>query len=263
MSTRVPEGDCAPRQSRIAGTADGRASAARARGWMDALPEAADYNAVAIAKETKEAGRSDSSKKVHKAMRESYLAFCAHLKVDPSVVDQTTAAHVANFYKFRTKNYELGLSTSKHISAQMGIYFDELGYHGPWTTGDIDGKIFVNGNPNESKQVADNKRTHKIKLAAQGRVAVPMDPLEYGHMCSYYDHFLADHRDVSPNRLCQWAAIMVGTFNLMRFDEVCKLKYVGKSVRWTVGARRAEQHWVPIAGSNTMSTWRMLCCVTP
>jgi len=89
-----------------------------------------------------------------------------------------------------------------------------------------------------------------------------MDPLEYGHMCSYYDHFLADHRDVSPNRLCQWAAIMVGTFNLMRFDEVRKLKYVGESVRWTVGARRAEQHWVPIAGSNIMSTWRMLCCVT-
>ena len=78
--------------------------------------------------------------------------------------------------------------------------------------------------------MTDSKRTHKIFLADQGRVPVPMDPLEYGHLCAYYDHFLAYQDDVSLTRLCQRAAVMVGTFNLMRFDEVCKLRYAW--VRW-------------------------------
>jgi len=231
VPTGVHECYSVQRPSSISGTADRRASAAPLHGWITAFPAATDYNAVAIANEAKGAGRSDSSKKVHKAMRDSYLSFCAYMKVDPRVVDKTIVAHVAKFYKFRTWNYELGLSTSKHISEQMGIYFDELGYHGPWTTSDIDGRIFVNGNLNDSKQVADNKRTHKIKVAAQGRVAVPTNPLEYGHMCSYYDHLSADKQDLAPIRLCLWTAIMVGTFNLMRSDENCKLKYVGESVR--------------------------------
>jgi len=94
----------------------------------------------------------------------------------------------------------------------MSLYFSELGHSGPWTTGIINGVPYANGNPNESKAVTDSKRTHKIFQADQGRVPVPMDPLEYGHLCANYDHLLAYQDDVSPTRLCQWAAVMVGTF---------------------------------------------------
>ena len=170
---------------------------------MDNLPSPDAYDAIAISKSTKEAGRSLSSSKVHAGMWAGNLAFCKHRKVDATKVDPTTAAHVANVYKCRLKNYTLGLSTSKHISAQMGLYFSELGYSGPWTTGIINGVPYANGNPSESKAVTDSKRTHKILLADQGRVPVPMDPLEYGHLCAYYDHFLAYQDDVSPTRLCQ------------------------------------------------------------
>ena len=86
--------------------------------------------------------------------------------------------------------------------------------------------MYVNGNPNYSDDVATCKRAHKASHAVQGRVPVPIDALEYGHMCAYYDYFIKDQDDVSPGRLCQFAAMMVATFNMLRFDEVTKILYV-------------------------------------
>jgi len=119
----LPVAECkdADRTSRLAGTAAGRSRAARLTGWMDNLPAADAYDAIAMAKSTKEGGRSSSSSNVHAGMWAGYLAFCKHLKVDPIKVDPATAAHVANFYKCRLKDCILGLPTSKHISAQMGL----------------------------------------------------------------------------------------------------------------------------------------------
>jgi len=68
-------------------------------------------------------------------MRADYLAFCAALGVNPTDVSASTGAHVANFYKNRTKNFKLGLSTSKHIPAQMTLYLKKLGCSGLWSTG--------------------------------------------------------------------------------------------------------------------------------
>jgi len=45
-------------------------------------------------------------------------------------------------------------------------------------------------------------------------------------MCAYYDHYIKDQDDVDPARLCPFAAMMVATFNLMRFDEVFEIQYV-------------------------------------
>jgi len=45
-------------------------------------------------------------------------------------------------------------------------------------------------------------------------------------MCAYYDHFIKDQDDVSPGRLCQYAAMIVAMFNMLRFDEVTKVLYV-------------------------------------
>ena len=213
--------------SRLADTRDNRTSAARRDGWLEHVPSASTYDAVALAKETEEAVRFDSSAKLHKAMRADYLSFCGRVGVDPKDVSASTSAHVANFYKFRTKNFKLGLSTTKHISAQMTLYFKELGCSGLWSTGKVGEKhVYVNGNPNYSDDVAKCKRAHKASLAAQGRVPVPIDALEYGHMCAYYDYFIKDQDDVSPGRLCQFAAMMVATFNMLRFDEVTKILYV-------------------------------------
>jgi len=74
---------------------------------MDNLPSPDAYDAIAISKSTKEAGRSSSSSKVHAGMWAGYLAFCKHLKVDPTKVNPTTAAHVANCCKCRLRNYTL------------------------------------------------------------------------------------------------------------------------------------------------------------
>jgi len=195
----LPVAECTDddRTSRLAGTADGRTRAARLTGWMENMHSPDAYDAIAMAKSTKEAVRSSSSFKVHAGMRAGYLEFCKHLMVNPRKVNPTTAAQVANFDKRRLKNNTLGLSTSKHISAQMGLFFSELGHSGPWTTGIINGVPYADGNPNESKAVTDSKRTHKIFLADQGRAPVPMDSLAYGHFCAYYDHFLAYRDDVS------------------------------------------------------------------
>jgi len=184
---------------------------------------------VALSKETEEAMRSESSPQVHKAMRADYVAFCARVGVDPSVVTSSTAAHVANFYKYRTKTFRLGLSMAKHVSAQMTLLFKELGCSGQWSTGKVGMRdTYVNGNPNYSDDVAKCKRAHKAALAAQGRVPVPIHALEYGHMCAYDDGNIKDQDDVDPDKLCQFAAMMVATFNLMRFDEVKKIQYVGR-----------------------------------
>jgi len=212
---------------RLADTLDNRTSAGRRDAWLEHVPSASAYDAVAIAKNNEEAARSESSAKVHHAMRADYLAFCSRVGVDPTVVSASTAAHVANFYKFRTKNFKLGLSTSKHVSAQMTLYFKELGCSGIWSTGKVGDKdVYVNGNPNSSDDVAKCKRAHKAALASQGRVPVPIDALEYGHMCAYYDYFIKDQDEVPPGRLCQFAAMMVATYNLLRFDEVTKILYV-------------------------------------
>jgi len=58
-----------------------------------------------------------------------------------------------------------------------------------------------------------------------------MDPLEYEHICAYYDHFIFDQDNVSPRILSQFAAMMTATFLLMHFDEVTKIKYVDESSR--------------------------------
>jgi len=199
--------------------------------WLSLAPSANTYDPVASTAAVVETARSQSSSEVHKRTRKEYLEYCAKVGVDPFKVNATTAAHVATFYKVRTKNFELGTSTSKHVSAQMTLFFTELGCTGRWTTGEIDGKAFVNGNPNDSKAVEDMKRAHKVKLARDGRVTLPMDPLEYGHICAYYDHFIVDQDHVSPRILSQFAAMMTATFLLMRFDEVTKIKYVDESSR--------------------------------
>jgi len=230
MTSTAPGG--VPRSSRLDGSQDGRSSTARNVEWLSLAPSAKDYDPVASTAAAIETARSQSSSKVHKRTRKEYLDFCSKVGVTPTKVDATTAAHVATFYKVRTKNFELGISTSKHISAQMTLFFTELGRTGRWSTGEIDGKVFVNGNPNDSKAVDDMKRAHKVKLARDGRVTLPMDPLEYGHICAYYDHFISDQDSISPERLAQFAAMMTATFLMMRFDEVTKLKYVhaGSSV---------------------------------
>jgi len=105
----------------------------------------------------------------------------------------------------------------------MTLFFNELGCTGRWTTGEIDGKAFVKGNPNVSKAVEDMKRAHKVKLTRDGRVTPPMDPLEYGHICAYYEHFIFEQDHVSPRIFSQFAAMMTATFLLMRFDEVTKI----------------------------------------
>jgi len=191
-----------PTMSRLADTRDNRTSAARRDAWLENVPSASTYDAVALAKETEEAVRSESSAKLHKAMRADYLALCGRVGVDPNDVSASTSAHVANFYKFRTKNFKLGLSASKNISAQMRLCFKELGCAGLWSTGKVGEKdVHVNGSPNCSNDDAKCTRAHKAALAAQGRVPVPIDALEYEHRCAYYDYFIKDEDDVSPGRL--------------------------------------------------------------
>jgi len=160
-------------KSRLADTRDTRTSAARREAWLEHVPSASTYDAVALAKTIGEAVKSDSSAKLHKAKRDNYLAFCGRVGVNPQDVSASTSAHVAIFYKSRTKNFKLGLSTSKHISAQMTLYFKELGWSGLWWTGKVGEKdVCVNGNPNYSDDVAKCTRAHQAGLAAQGRVPV-------------------------------------------------------------------------------------------
>lgn len=221
------------------GRKDGRTGARRPT-WLVAAPDASGYNPVTDAAGVVEAGRSASSKSTHAGIKADYLDFCHKTGVHPTKVDETTAAHVANFYFSRTRQWALGLSTSKHISAEMTTYFTELGHAGRWTTGkSADGVPFWAGNPNDSDKVEQSKRAHKIKLAQDGKVKLPVDPLEYGHMCAYYDHFLCDKDIVEPARLCQHAAMMVATFLLLRFDEVSKIRYVyGSGLSWVLTAVR-------------------------
>jgi len=132
-----------------------------------------------------------------------------------------------SFYKLLTKNFKLGSSTSKHVSAQMTLHLKELGCSGIWSTSKVgETDVHVNGNPISSDDVARCKRAHEAALAPQVRVPMPIDALEYGHMCAYYDYFIKDRDEVPPGRLCQFAAMMVATYNLLRFDEVTKILYV-------------------------------------
>jgi len=124
--------------------------------------------------------------------------------------------------KVGTKNCELKILRSKHISAQMTLFFTELDRTGRWSTGEIDGKVFVNGNPNDCESVDDMKRAHKVKLTRDGLLTIPMDPLEYGHICSHCDLSSSNHVNISPARLAQFAAMMMATFLMTRFDEVIK-----------------------------------------
>ena len=98
-STAVPTSSDLPLFAigRLANTRDNRTSAARRDAWLEHVPASSSYDAVALAKKTEEAMRSDSSAQVHKAMRADYVAFCARGGVDPFAVTSTTAAHVANF----------------------------------------------------------------------------------------------------------------------------------------------------------------------
>jgi len=114
-------GHCSLAIGRLADTLDNRTSAGRRDAWLEHEPSESAYDAVAISKKNEEAARSESSAKVHHAMRADCLAFCSRVGVDPTLVSALTTAHVANFYKLRTKNLKLGLSTSKHISAQMTL----------------------------------------------------------------------------------------------------------------------------------------------
>ena len=205
---------------------DGRTRAARQEEWLPVVSGSEDYDAVASAAHVLELGRSKSSTRVHAKMRSDYIRFSARVKVDPMFVTLTTAAHVANFYFARTKKFKLGMSTSKHISAQMTIFFNDLGHTGTWATGKDAQKVpFFSGNPNNSDVVAKSKTAHKAALAAAGKITLPVDPLEYGRMVEYYDHFFLDQEDVHPFRLCQHAAMLTSTFLLMRFDEASKIKY--------------------------------------
>jgi len=217
--------------SRLSGLQDGRTSAAQSVAWSSLAPSAITYDPVASTAAVVEAARSQRSSEVHKRTRKKYLEYCAKVGVDPFKVNATSAVHVATFCKDRTKNLELGTSTSNHVSAQMALFFTELGCTGRWTTGEIDGKAFVNGNPNDRKAVEDMKRAHKVELARDGRVTLPMDPLEYGHICAYYDHFIVDQDHVSPRILSQFSAMMTATSLLMRFEEVNKIKYVDERSR--------------------------------
>jgi len=213
--------------SRLAETLDNRTNAGRRDAWLEHVPSASAYDAVATAKKNEEAARSESSAKAHHAMRADYLASCSRVDVDPTLVGAATAAHVASFYKFRTKNFKLGLSTSKHVSAQMMLYFKELGCSVIWSTGKVGDKdVYVNGNPNSSDDVAKCKRAQKAALVSHGRVPVPIDALEYGHMCAYYDYFIKDQDEVPPRHRCEFAAMMVATYNLLRFDEATEILYV-------------------------------------
>jgi len=112
-----------------------------------------------------------------------------------------------------------------------GISNTEQRCTGRWTTGEINGKAFVNGNPKDRYAVENMKRAHKVKLARDGRVKLPMNPLEYGHIFAYYDLFNVDQDHVSPRILSQFTAMMTATFLLMCSDEVTKIKYVDESSR--------------------------------
>jgi len=209
---------------RLAHTLDNRTSAGRRDASLEHVPSASAYDAVAIAQKNEDAALSESSAKVHHAMSVDYLSFCSRVGVDPTLVSASTSAYVANFYKFRTKSFKLGLSTSKHVSAQMALSFIELGCSMIWSTGKVvDKDVYVNGNPNSSDEVARCKQARKAALASQGRVPVPVDALEYGHMCAYYSYFIKDQDEVPPGSLCQFAAMLVATYNLLRFDEVTKI----------------------------------------
>jgi len=205
--------------SRLAGLQDGRTSAARSVAWLTLATSANTYDLVVSTAAVVDTARSQSSSGVHKRTRKEYLEYCA------------TAAHVATFYKVRTKSFELGMSTSKLVSAQMTLIFTELGCTGRWTTSEINGKAFVNGNPNDSNAVEDMKRAHKVKLARDGSVKLPKNPLEYGHICAYYDLFIVDQDHVSPRILSLFTAMMTATFLLVRFDGVTKIKFVDESSR--------------------------------
>jgi len=210
--------------------------------WLSLAPSANTYDPVASTAAVVEPARSQSRSEVHKRTRREYLEYCAKVGVYPFKVNAATAAHVATFCKVRTKNFELGTSTSKHVSAQMTLFFTELGCTGRWTTGEIDGKAFVKGTPNDSKAVEDMKRAHKVKLSRDGRETLPMYPLEYGHICAYYDHFIVDQDHVSPRIVSQFAAMMTAIFFLMRFEEVTKIKYVDESSRRV----RAQSIFAPV-----------------
>jgi len=70
------------------------------------VPSASAYDAVAISKKTEEAARSESSTKVHDAMRADYLAFCPCVGLDPTLVSASTAAHVAKLLQASYKELQ-------------------------------------------------------------------------------------------------------------------------------------------------------------
>lgn len=207
------------------GADDGRSKAARSTSWKTAVTPASDYHAAEESLLRLQTVRSSSSKSAHKGIRKDYIDFCALTGVDPEQLSVSTVAHVANFYFFRTKEWALSLSVSKHISAEMKSFFSGLGYKGRWTTGvDAAQNPVFFGNPNNSEDVDKVKKAHKIKIAQDGRVTLPVDPVEYGHLCAFYDHHLCGHVDVSPPVLAQHAAMMTAIFCLMRFDEVSNIR---------------------------------------
>lgn len=189
------------------------------------MPSASSYNAADVAAATVEETRSKSSKDVHANMRRDYQAICAHVGVDPLVVDVSTVAIVANVYHARTMGWKLGLSTAKHIPALMTLYCNELNDRGRRTTGTSGGgRTFVSGNLNDSDDVDKCKLAHRVKIAQEGRVIMPVDFLEYGHMCAYFDHVLSGRERVDPACLCLHAVMMIATFLLFRFHEVSKIR---------------------------------------
>jgi len=98
-------------------------------------------------------------------------------------------------------------------------------------TGEIYGKAFVQGTPNDSTAVEDMKRAQNVKLSLDERVTLLMDPLGYGHIFANYDHFIVDQDDVSPQILSQFAAMLMANIFLLRFDEMTKMKDGDESSR--------------------------------
>lgn len=116
----------------------------------------------------------------------------------------------------------MSLSVSKHISAEMTSFFSGLGHKGRWIDAAQNPVFF--GNPNNSEDIEKVKKAHRTKVAQDGRVTLPVDPVEYGHLCAFYDYHLRGQEDVSPAVLAQHAAMITAMFCLMRFDEVSNIR---------------------------------------
>jgi len=154
---------------------DGRSRGKKTSDWS--TPAGDDgYNARAEAQASNADSLGQSSKGKHKTMISDYERFSWSRKpaVDPKVLAADTDAHVANFYLYRLRQFELFESTARAISAAMTIYFAELGCSGPWQTGqDADKRATFSGNPNRSQAVERSRKTTSRLLRPRATSVCP------------------------------------------------------------------------------------------